>query len=396
MAARTTRQSSAIDGAARARRWGGLLGALVLLVLGCTPAAGPSVGSPPAAAAPPAAPPPAAAPPAAPAVAAAAPERVALKVAVLGITAGAGNYLGAGQGYFAEEGLDVEFVPFRTGVEQIPALATGQLDVGAGATGGALFNAIAQDLPIRIVADHGGIRNGWSSAALVLRKELLDGGRVHDYADLRGLRYALTSTAGNATQVELDKALRQGGMRIEDVEVAELGFPETLSALSNNAVDGTVIVEPFVTLAEERGLGGIWRRVPEYLPVHQTGVLIYGPSIMQAPGDVAVRFMKGYLRGARDYNVAVERRDAAVREQVIAILMEHTTLKDRALYDRISYAWLDPDGRVVMDSIADDLSWYVDHGYVRERLDVARVVDSSFAERAVAQLGPFASAPVAR
>jgi NitT/TauT family transport system substrate-binding protein len=173
------------------------------------------------------------------------------------------------------------------------------------------------------------------------------------------------------------------------VEVAELGFPETLSALSNNAIDGSVIVEPFVTLAEERGLAGIWRRVPEYLPVHQTGVLMYGPSIMQAPGDVAVRFMKGYLRGARDYNVAVERRDAAIREQVIAILMEQTTLKDRALYDRISYAWLDPDGRVVMDSIADDLGWYVDHGYVRERLDLARVVDSSFAERAVAQLGPF-------
>jgi NitT/TauT family transport system substrate-binding protein len=92
----------------------------------------------------------------------------------------------------------------------------------------------------------------------------------------------------------------------------------------------------------------------------------------------------------------VERRDAALREPVIGILMEQTTLKDRALYDRIAYAWLDPDGRVVLDSIADDLGWYVDHGYVRERLDLARVVDSSFAERAVAQLGPFASSPAPR
>src|SRR4051794_28898677 len=92
MAARG-RQGSRIGRPVVARRWGGVLGALLLLVLGCAPAApaaGPSAGSPPAGGAAGAAPPPAAAAPAAPAVTAAAPERGTLKVAVLGITAGAG------------------------------------------------------------------------------------------------------------------------------------------------------------------------------------------------------------------------------------------------------------------------------------------------------------------
>jgi NitT/TauT family transport system substrate-binding protein len=314
-----------------------------------------------------------------------------VKAAVLGIVANAGLYLAAAQGYFAEERLTVEFEPFRTGVEQIPALATGQLDVGSGATGAALFNAIAQDIPLKIVADHGSIRPGWASVTVVIRKDLIDSGRVRDYPDLRGLRFALTSTSGNATQINLDMALRKGGSRLEEVEQVELGFPEMLPAFSNGSIDGAISVEPFVTLAEDRGLSVAWHRVPDFQPRQQTGVLMYGPSIIQAPGDVAVRFMRAYLRAARDYTIAAERTDEAVRERVIALLIEQTSLKDRALYDRIGYTWIDPNGRLVVESIAEDVAWYVDHGYVRERLDVGRIVDGSFAERAVAQLGPFTS-----
>lgn len=383
-------------GARRAAGWRWAVGLAALVAWGCAPAA---PATPPAPAPAPAAANAGAAPGAAsstaPTSAAAAPAAapapppVALKAAVLGVTANAGIYLGVGQGYYAEEGLDLELVPFRTGVEQIPSLATGQLDVGTGATGAALFNAIAQDVPLKIVADHGGIRHGWSSAALLVRKDLFDAGRVRDYPDLRGLRFAIPSTAGASTQIELDRALRLGGTTAAASDVVELGFPETLAALGNGAIDATVTVEPFVTLAEERGVASTWRRVQDYFPVHQTGVVMYGPSILQAPNDVAVRFAKGYLRGVRDFYAMAANTDPVVRERSIAILMEQTTLKDRAMYDRIAHTWLDPDGRVEVDSVAEDLAWYVENGYVRDRLDLGRVIDHTYVERAVAQLGPF-------
>jgi ABC-type nitrate/sulfonate/bicarbonate transport system substrate-binding protein len=55
-------------------------------------------------------------------------------------------FLAEEKGYFKEQGLDVELTMFKSGSEMIVPLSTGQLDVGAGEPGTALFNAAAQDL----------------------------------------------------------------------------------------------------------------------------------------------------------------------------------------------------------------------------------------------------------
>jgi hypothetical protein len=82
---------------------------------------------------------------------------------------------------------------------------------------------------------------------------------------------------------------------------------------------------------------------------------------------------------------------AAVKVAALGVLIERTAVKVPALYDRMGYTWIDPNGRVVTDNIGENLDWYVDRGYVRERMDVARIVDGSFDEGAVAQQGRFES-----
>ena len=51
---------------------------------------------------------------------------------VLNTLGDAGIYIALERGYFADEGLQVELVPFRSGQEQIPALATNQIQFGSG------------------------------------------------------------------------------------------------------------------------------------------------------------------------------------------------------------------------------------------------------------------------
>jgi hypothetical protein len=50
---------------------------------------------------------------------------------------------------------------------------------------------------------------------------------------------------------------------------------------------------------------------------------------------------------------------------------------------------LDPDGRVSLDNLQHQQEHYLAAGEQQTRIDIGRVVNSSFAEEAVRQLGPY-------
>src|SRR5207248_6849094 len=132
----------------------------------------------------------AAAAPTAPAAAASAPAPLRLRVATIRITADAGLYIADEKGYFKEQGIDVDWVDFATAAEATAPLGAGQLDIGVGAVGAGLFNAMARGIDIRLVADKAATsadpRTGLaSSLALAAHRESAGSGRFTDYADLR-------------------------------------------------------------------------------------------------------------------------------------------------------------------------------------------------------------------
>src|SRR4051794_1905307 len=56
------------------------------------------------------------------------------------------------RGYFAAVGLKVEITRLQSGADAIPALATGQLEVGSAVTPTvALLNAVQRGLPLKVV-----------------------------------------------------------------------------------------------------------------------------------------------------------------------------------------------------------------------------------------------------
>src|SRR4051794_3157120 len=181
-------------------RW---LLALAALLPACAPAAPPQPanagGSSAAPAAPPAASQPAVptsapAPAALPATAAAPSTAVQplsppvkVRMGALGIAPEAGLYVAQERGYFREEGLDVEFVPFRGSADLMAPLATGELQMGDGGPDPSLFNAVQRDIGVKIVGHNALAGPGDASAALVVRKDLVDSGQFRDVPDFKGL-----------------------------------------------------------------------------------------------------------------------------------------------------------------------------------------------------------------
>jgi NitT/TauT family transport system substrate-binding protein len=138
-------------------------------------------------------------------------------------------FIAQAKGYFKSEGLDVEFTEFDSAAKMIAPLGTGQLDVGAGSPAAGFYNAVARGLDVRMVADKGSMPQGYGYLPLLIRKDLVDSGKVKGIADLKGMKVALPAQ-GTTTDATLNEALKRGGLKWSDVEVVYMGFPQHVVA----------------------------------------------------------------------------------------------------------------------------------------------------------------------
>jgi len=325
--------------------------------------------------------------PAAAAVAApAAPRLETVKVSVFPSMGHAGTFIGMKRGYFGEEGIEVEEVPYDTSSQIIPSLSVGQLDIATGGTAAGFFNAIAQGINVRITLDQTSAAPGTMTNGVLVRRELIDSGRLREPADLRGLRLAFTSK-GHSTEMLLDTVLGWGGLTFQDVETTQLPYPEMNIALANNNLDIAASIDPNLGLAVQEGYGVRWKTWSEVLPNDQVSVVMFSPSFADSRAETAKRLTRAWLRGVREYESA--RTKGTNREDVIAIFQEHNILRDRALYDVLPWPAINPNGRPNAAAIAAAQDWFAAHGYVPRKIDLSQVIDNQFADYAVAQLGPY-------
>jgi NitT/TauT family transport system substrate-binding protein len=336
------------------------------------------------------------APPQAPTAAAqpAAPPQptVHLKVGTQRLSSDVVLYTAQDKGYLAEQGIEVEFFDITTGGEAIPPLATGQLDVSVGAVNPGLFNAIARGVDIKLVTTKGATGPDPASPfaggiTMVLSPEVAASGEIQDYRDLRGRPIAI-STRGSALEVILDKALKRGGLTLDDVEIKTLPYAEMLPALANRSVDAAIQLEPFVAQGSGKGVLVPWKNSVEIHPGQQAAAVLYGPSIIQMGGNVGNRFMVAYTRASRDYNNAFGPKRLN-RDEIVSILIRNTPLKEAALYDQMGLSYLNPDCYLNLDTMAADIDWYFDHGYISPKPNVAQFVDHSYCDYALQQLGRY-------
>jgi ABC-type nitrate/sulfonate/bicarbonate transport system substrate-binding protein len=308
-----------------------------------------------------------------------------LKVGALLGASDAGIFIGEERGYFAEQGITFEIL--RGGTEFIPALATGEMDVLAATTAAALVNAMARDIPMRVVADKGSDPPGFSYQVITLRKDLWDSGQVRGWGDLRGRRLA---AAGPVSSVDFlfARGLAEAGLTLADVERLSVAYPDMNAAFASGTIDVASFWEPLLTVGIDNGWVVRWKPVEEIDPGHQSGLLIYGKNLLGDKLDVGYRFMKAYVQAVRVYNDAF--RKGIGRAEVDAIIAERTGVKPE-LQSRTVPAGLNPDGCANAKDLADQLAWFRAEGHLQRDLELDAFLDNRFCERAVQDLGRYGS-----
>ncbi|MBI4322108.1 MAG: ABC transporter substrate-binding protein [Chloroflexi bacterium] len=352
--------------------------------------------------APSAAPQPTAAPPAAPkatAPAAKAPAATPTKVAdqplsppvvvkagVTGSVVDAGFYIPYDRGYFKEQGLDVELVNFASGSLMPPPLGTGQLDVGAGGINAGLFNMIAREIPLRIVADKTHAEPGNKALGFLVRKDLLDSGAIKTPADLKGKVVAM-GTAASGSENELVTLLAQGGLTIKDIEIKTMGFSDVAVAFANKSVDFAFAFEPNVTTAEEKGGAVMWKPSHDIIPYHEQSIVLYGPAFIEKKFEAAKRFMVAYLKGIRDYNDAMFKNKG--KDAIIAMISKYSTQADPAVLRKLYPQPINPDGYIYLQSIQSDVDYFTKAGHIKYPVNLKEAIDNRFVDYAIERLGKY-------
>jgi NitT/TauT family transport system substrate-binding protein len=313
-----------------------------------------------------------------------------LKVGVVGTTSDAIFFIAENNGYFKDEGLSVEFIRFDSAAKMIAPLGSGELDVGGGATSSALYNAVKREVNIRIVADKGRTSRGNAFEALLVRRDLYDGGKVRALSDLKGLKIAVNSN-GNSEAVILNEALKKGGLTQNDIDPVYLGFPQMPPAFQNKALDGAVSAEPFITYMINEGTASKLVGVDEFLPDFQNAVTLYGGTFIKDKPAAAKSFARALVRAIRFYNDALKdgRLAGPTSESVIATLVQFATLKDAATYRSIISHGVDPDGVPNVESLRQSWQYFKDTKQIDSSVTVDDVIDLTFVKAAVADLGPY-------
>ncbi len=328
----------------------------------------------------------AAAPAAQPAVVPPLSPPVALKIGGQGLIAELGIFDAIERGYFREEGLEVELVPFRATGEQTPPLATGELAYASFALDPSFFNAVARGIPLKVVGYNAIINPRNDSGGWMVRQDLLDSGRYKDPSDLRGMHVTITAR-GTVNQIWAERMLARGGLTLDDVELSTLLFPDMPAAFANKAIDAGFLVEPFVSVVLGQGTARIVLPTGElFFPATPIQVVGMSPVFAEQQPEAARRFLVAYLRGQRDYYRTFVLHEGG-REELDAVLMKYTPIQDPRLYPRMTTHDVDPNG--VMDpTVPNELqSYYLKFGTQQQKVDLSQVIDGSYADYAVSRLG---------
>jgi NitT/TauT family transport system substrate-binding protein len=301
-----------------------------------------------------------------------------------------GYYVADDLGYFRDEGIQVVMTPFNSAAQMIAPLGTGELDVGGGTVSAAFYNAVTRGIRVKIVADQASMRPGYGYSSLLVRSDIVDSGRYKDFSDLKGLRVAI-GAPGTGTAAALNEILKTVGLKYSDVTIVNLGFPEHLSAYSNKAIDASITNEPTTTLAVEAGVAKRIVGNDQTYPNQQTAVVFYSENFIRERRDVALRFMRAYIRGVRSYMAALKggKLNGTDADKIAAALAKYTAINDASLFHRIVPSTANPNGTVNMTGLRQDLAFFEEEGLIQkpDQLNLDSVVDDSFAKAAVASLG---------
>jgi NitT/TauT family transport system substrate-binding protein len=235
-------------------------------------------------------------------------------------------YVAQKEGYFKEQGLDVEFL-YANAADILNNVAAGNVQFGF-PNGDAVISARANGIPVKVI--HSTYQRGIGA---VLFK---NSSGIKTPADLVGKKVAVTSY-GSPNYIQLQVMMSQIGKSIDDVKVEIVGTGAILDALKSDQVDAVVfsMLRYYALKAEGVDVGMI--AADDFLPSHGN-VLVTSEAYLasnpqQVKGFIAAldKALKHIVEGDVEKEVQMAIKDYAPtfapQEKVVTEIIKEVFIK---------------------------------------------------------------------
>lgn len=231
-------------------------------------------------------------------------------------------YVGIEQGFFEEEGLEVEITNASGGAALLPAVVAGDLDFAVSNAVSPLI-AQSQGLDLKIVANsNDSTGDPEADFGYILVPE---GSEIATPADLEGHSIGVNALGG-ITEMYVRYAVEQTGGDPTEVDYVEVPPPDSPAALANGQVDAIWIVEPFSTIIQSQGGVPIYAMYAEPMPDLTVGVYFTSAQYTEENPETTAAFVRAMNKSTE---FAQQNPD-----EVRAAVAEYTTI-DPALVDEL-------------------------------------------------------------
>jgi sulfonate transport system substrate-binding protein len=179
-----------------------------------------------------------------------------LKVAYIPIMPMSQLYVMEAEGWTKEAGLDLELTKFSSGPAIVQAIASGDFDVMYFGIGPALVSR-AKGVPIKVVASNvieqiALITRGDFAKAMKAAASPAEGVRAFTKAQGRKPKIASLPKGSVPDLVLRYWLIRVAGLKESDIDIVGMGTGKVQQAMLAQSVDGASILEPVVTIIQER------------------------------------------------------------------------------------------------------------------------------------------------
>jgi NitT/TauT family transport system substrate-binding protein len=261
------------------------------------------------------------------------------------------------QGYFKEEGLEVESSKFDSGALAVPVLQSGRLDIVLSNTV-STFQAIGQGLDAVVLAPAAIVRETPpdTTTAVIVKK-----GAIKSPKDLEGKRIGV-NVINSTAWLHAVAWLEKHGVDRNKVRFTEVPFPQMNDPLLNGQVDAIVQVEPFRSALMATGNAEIvgWPYV-ETAPNTDITQYIALTSWAQKHRDTAAKFVRAVIKGA---NFAAA-NEAAMRDINQQFTNLNPALKDKVLLPRLGTA-------INLKEMSHTMQMMQKYGLLKEPVDLSK------------------------
>jgi len=305
---------------------------------------------------------------------------VTLKIGIMPYLSNTVYLIAQEEGYFAEQGLIIEFVQFTNAADIVPMLLSEEIDIGAPGINAALFNAAARGGNIKVILPLTDFRvKECASIGYVARTEDVEAGiwaekQSWSEADLVISLQALNSVPGFV----LAKALEGSGVTIDDMNVVIVDAAAQQEALRSGQVDIVYAIEPAITRLTADGDIALLDNAEQYAPGLAASVIAVGPKVY-TDADVANRFAIAYLKAVRQFLQGATEANVQYAAQLSGL--------EPALVEQICWSDISPTGSLNIDSISEYQDFLLQRELIDKTIALDTFIDTSFAEYAVTVVG---------